>query len=67
MAHFRLTVRHGMPQRYHVVDLEADDLRDAVRDAVQHIPHGRDAAADLVEIRVQADPRQRPPTGKAGA
>jgi hypothetical protein len=59
MPSFRLTVRHGAPQRYHVVDIDAADLHDAVRRAAQHVPAGADARADLVEIRLQADPTQR--------
>jgi hypothetical protein len=31
MTWFRVTIRHGRPQRYHVVDIRATDLRDAVR------------------------------------
>lgn len=60
MAIYRMTLRHGAPgQRYHVVDIEAASLRDAMMQAVNAFPQGMDATADLVEIRVHVDPEAR--------
>jgi hypothetical protein len=52
MTIYRMTLRHGAPgQRYHMVDLEADDLRSALMQAVNAFPQGAVGTADLVEIR----------------
>jgi hypothetical protein len=59
MPHFRITIRHGRPQRYHVVDVEAPDLAAATALAAQHVPAGADAGADLVEVRLQQAPAAR--------
>jgi hypothetical protein len=59
MQHYRMTIRHGRPQRHHVVDVEAESLREATRLALDHFP-AEAAAADLLEIRRMADPEARP-------
>jgi hypothetical protein len=59
MPHYRVTIRHGTPrQHYHVEDIAADSLRQAMELAVERFPH--DAAdADLVEVRALIDPDTR--------
>ena len=53
MTIYRMTLRHGAPgKRYHMVDIEADNLRDALMQAVNAIPQGAVGTADLMEIRV---------------
>jgi hypothetical protein len=53
MTTYRMTLRHGAPgKRYHVVDIEADDMRAALMQAVNAFPPGAEASADLIEIRV---------------
>lgn len=60
MTTFRMTLRHGAPgKRYHVVDIEADNLRAAMTQAVNAFPPGAESSADLVEIRVHVEPEQR--------
>jgi hypothetical protein len=60
MTIYRMTLRHGAAgKRYHVVDIEADSLRDAMTQAVNAFPAAMDATADLVEIRVHVDAEQR--------
>jgi hypothetical protein len=62
MPHYRATIRHGRPQRHHVVDIEAESLREATRLALDHFPAPAEEAdaADLLEIRRMADPEARP-------
>jgi hypothetical protein len=63
MTTYRMTLRHGAPgQRYHVVDFEATDLREALLQAVNAFPAGSEATADLMEIRVhvERDPGPQP-------
>ncbi len=60
MTIYRMTLRHGAPgKRYHVVDIEATDLRAALMQAVNAFPPNSEATADLIEIRVSVDPEQR--------
>lgn len=60
MAHYRVTIRFGAPrQQYHVMDLSANSLRDAMRLAVEQYPEASIADADLIEIRRQTDPDAR--------
>ena len=60
MTTYRMTLRHGSPgKRYHIVDIEAEDLRAAMMQAVNAFPAGTESSADLMEIRVHADPEQR--------
>jgi hypothetical protein len=55
-----MTLRHGSTgKRYHVVDLEASDMRAALMQAVNALPPGGDTTGDLIEIRVHVDPEER--------
>lgn len=56
---YRITIRHGRPQAWHVEDVEADSLAGALRHASEHIDIATRPDADLVEIRVQIDPEAR--------
>jgi hypothetical protein len=55
---FRLTLRFGTPRRYHIADLAATSLADALAMFLAQYP-GEAGDADLLEIRLQADPEQR--------
>jgi hypothetical protein len=60
MPLYRVTIRFGAPrQQYHMVDLTANSLREAMRMAVEEYPEAAAADADLVEIRRQVDPEER--------
>jgi hypothetical protein len=60
MAHYRVTIRFGSPrQQYHVMDLSANSLREAMRMAAEQYPEAAAGDADLVEIRRQVDPDER--------
>ena len=60
MTIYRMTLRHGTPaRRYHVVDLEAPNLRAALMQAVNAFPPDGENTADLIEIRVHIDAEQR--------
>jgi hypothetical protein len=60
MTIYRMTLRHGSPaRRYHVVDIEAENMRDAMMQAVNAFPADGERTADLVEIRVHVDPEER--------
>jgi len=60
MPAFRMTIRWGSPgQRYHVEDLEAQDLSDALQRAAALFPDAARATADLVEIRLHARTAER--------
>lgn len=60
MPHYRVTIRFGAPkQQYHVDDLTANSLREALRMAVDLFPETATDSADLVEIRQQVDPDER--------
>jgi hypothetical protein len=60
MPLYRVTIRFGAPrQQYHVVDLTANSLREAMRMAAEEYPDAAADAADLVEIRRQVDPEER--------
>jgi hypothetical protein len=56
MNQYRVTIRYGRPHRYHLEDVEAPTLRDALRLAVDGFPSEIEASSDLLEIRKQADP-----------
>jgi len=59
MAHYRVTVRYGTPrQQYHVVDLTADSLREAMIAAAEQMPDEA-TLPDLVEIRQHQDRAER--------
>ena len=60
MPQYRVTIRFGSPrQQYHVQDLTANSLREAMRMAVEEYPETAMQDADLVEIRTQRDPEER--------
>jgi hypothetical protein len=60
MPLYRVTIRFGAPrQQYHVEDLTANSLREAMRMAVEQFPDAAASTADLVEIRRQLDPDER--------
>jgi hypothetical protein len=64
MPHFRITIRHGTPQRHHMVDIEAEDLRAAAVHAVEQFPDPAAGEADLLEIRRLNDPEARSYVGQ---
>ena len=59
MPTYRVTVRHGRPQRYHTLEVEAPDVADALRDAADRLPADVVGEADLVELRTSVDPERR--------
>jgi hypothetical protein len=60
MPSYRVTFRYGAPRAlYDVLDIEAEDLRAAMRAAADRVSEEVAASAELVEVRVQADPDQR--------
>jgi hypothetical protein len=60
MIHYRVTIRFGAPrQQYHVLDVHATSLREALRRSAELYPAEAEATGDLVEIRVQRDPESR--------
>lgn len=56
---YRITIRYGRPQRYHVEDVTAASLMEAMRLAAERVMEPLDETADLVEIRRQVDPDLR--------
>lgn len=59
MSLYRVTIRFGVPHRYHVEDVRAASLEDALRRAADAFPSGIAETADLLEIRRQLEPEQR--------
>lgn len=60
MALFRVTIRYGEPrQRYEVLDIEADDMPDALRRLTASYPADAQTTSDLVEVRRQTVPEER--------
>ena len=60
MPTYRATFRYGGSQpQYEMLDIEADDLRAALRDAAERLSEEVAETAELVEIRVQTDPDER--------
>lgn len=52
---YRATIRYGVGvQRYHMEDLEADSLEQAMRKLADAFPSEVRASADLLELRRQA-------------
>jgi hypothetical protein len=52
---YRATIRYGTGvQRYHVEDLDADSLVEALRKLADRFPADARATADLLELRRQA-------------
>ena len=60
MPSYRATFRYGgaRPQ-YEMLDIEAENLRSALRSAADRLNETVAATAELVEIRVQTNPDQR--------
>jgi hypothetical protein len=58
MSSYRVTIRHGRPQRYHMVDVEAEDLAEALRQAAERMP-AEARGGDLVEVRRSTAPEAR--------
>lgn len=59
MPTYRMTLRHGAPgKRYHVVDLDAPDIRAALMQAVNAFPPDGERTGDLIEIRVHVERAQ---------
>lgn len=62
---FQITVRYGTRyQRYHTFVVEAGDAREALERAAPEIPQEMAAETDLVELRIAADPEERPYLGE---
>ena len=60
MPSYRVTVRYGGPRMsYEVLDIEASDLRAALRRAADRVPEDVVATAELAEVRVQVDEEDR--------
>ncbi|MBR9989916.1 MAG: hypothetical protein KFH98_09185 [Gemmatimonadetes bacterium] len=60
MPQYRVTIRFGSPrQQYHVMDLSANSLREAMRMATEDFPEAALQDADLMEIRRQTEPDER--------
>lgn len=60
MPTYRATFRYGDQRpRYEMIDVEAADLRDALRAAADRVPDEVAVTAELVEVRRQADPDAR--------
>jgi hypothetical protein len=61
MPLYRATVRYAASgrHRYHLEDVDAPTLMDAVRLAAERVPDEVGSTADLVEVRVQVDPERR--------
>jgi hypothetical protein len=69
MPRYQVTVRHGRrTKRYHVVQLEASDMADALRRAGASLPDGVRDEADLAEVRPAPEPEaERPYLGEGDA
>lgn len=60
MSSYRVTFLYGDSRaRYEVVDIEAGDLRAAMRAAADRMPEEVAATAELVEIRLRTEPGSR--------
>jgi hypothetical protein len=60
MTRYRVTFRYGAPRAlYEVLDVEADELRTAMRLAADRVPDEVAATAELVEVRVQREADDR--------
>ena len=61
MPFYRATIRYavGGRQRYHLEDMDAPTLMDALRLAAERTPAEVRASADLAEVRLQIDPERR--------
>lgn len=60
MTRYRVTFRYGAPRAlYEVLDIDAGDLRGAMRAAADQVSDEVAGTAELVEVRVQGDPDER--------
>lgn len=60
MPSYRVTFRYGAPRAlYDVLDIEADDLRAAMRAAADRVTEEVAATAELVEVRVRVRDEER--------
>ena len=60
MHSYRVTIRFGAPRaHYEMLDVEADDLRGALREAAALIPDEIAVTAELAEVRRQTPPDDR--------
>lgn len=60
MATYRVTIRYGVSgKRYEILDIEAGDLREALRRAAEEMPEEAVETADLAEVRRQVEPELR--------
>ncbi|MEJ2185533.1 MAG: hypothetical protein P8Z36_06300 [Gemmatimonadota bacterium] len=60
MPRFRVTIRYGEPrQRYEVLDIDAEDVAEALQHLVASFPAEARATSDLVEVRRQTAPDER--------
>lgn len=60
MPSYRVTFRYGAPRAlYEVLDIDAAELREAMRTAADRVPESVAESAELVEVRVQRDPEER--------
>lgn len=60
MPSFRATVRYGASRKqYAVFDLDADNAAAALRALADRLDAAIADAADLIELRIQADPDKR--------
>lgn len=60
MPSYRVTFRYGAPRAlYDVLDIEADDLRGAMRAAADRVTEEVAATAELVEVRVRVREEER--------
>lgn len=60
MPSYRVTFRYGAPRAlYDVMDIDAADLRAAMRAAADQVRDEVADSAELVEVRVQTDPEER--------
>jgi hypothetical protein len=59
MKRYRVTIRYGHPQRYHMQDVQAASLVEAMRLAGERLLPEVGETADLLEIRVQLEPEDR--------
>jgi len=65
MPQFQITVRFGAGRkRYHTATVQAADLREATRRAIEEISDEIADEADLLEIRPAVDPDHRSYVGE---
>lgn len=58
---YQITVRYGRRyQRYHTLEVEGEDVAQALREAADALPQEILPEADLVELRIAVGPDTRP-------